>query len=61
MNHTFFVDDDTLVSAGGRRGEPKIEVFLWRAPSMAEIDAAEAKDQPSSDFGGQGKTEGKQP
>jgi hypothetical protein len=33
----------------------------WSAPSLEEIAAAEAKDPPSSDFGGQGKTEIKQP
>jgi hypothetical protein len=33
----------------------------WSAPSWEEIAAAEAKDPPSSDFGGQGKTETKQP
>ena len=33
----------------------------WSAPSWEEIAAAEAKDPPSSDFGGQGKTESKQP
>src|SRR5262245_27543472 len=33
----------------------------WSAPSWEEIAAAEAKDPPSSDFGGQGKTEIKQP
>ena len=34
----------------------------WSAPSWEEIEAAEAKDPPSSDFGGQqGKTELKQP
>jgi WD40 repeat protein/tRNA A-37 threonylcarbamoyl transferase component Bud32 len=33
----------------------------WSAPSWEEIAAAEAKDPPSSDFGGQGKTEVKQP
>jgi WD40 repeat protein len=33
----------------------------WRAPSWEEIAAAEAKDPPSSDFGGQGKAESKKP
>jgi hypothetical protein len=33
----------------------------WSAPSWEEIAAAEVKDPPSSDFGGQGKTEIKQP
>jgi WD40 repeat protein len=34
---------------------------VWSAPSWEEIAAAEAKDPPSSDFGGQGKTEIKKP
>jgi hypothetical protein len=33
----------------------------WSAPSWEEIAAAEAKDPPSSDFGGQRKTESKKP
>ena len=33
----------------------------WSAPSWEEIAAAEAKDPPLSDFGGQGKTESKKP
>jgi WD40 repeat protein len=33
----------------------------WSAPSWEEIAAQEAKDSPSSDPGGQGKTESKQP
>jgi serine/threonine protein kinase/WD40 repeat protein len=33
----------------------------WSAPSWEEIAAVEAKDLPSSDFGGQGKTEIKHP
>jgi serine/threonine protein kinase/WD40 repeat protein len=33
----------------------------WSAPSWEEIAEAEAKDPPSSDFGGQRKTESKQP
>ena len=33
----------------------------WRAPSWEEIAAAEAKDPPSPGYGGQGKTEIKQP
>jgi hypothetical protein len=33
----------------------------WSAPSWEEIAAAEARDPPSSDFGGQGKMESKQP
>jgi hypothetical protein len=33
----------------------------WSAPSWEEIAAAEAKDPPSSDFRGHGKTESKQP
>ena len=33
----------------------------WRAPSWEEIAAAEAKDPPAPGFGGQGKTEIKQP
>jgi WD40 repeat protein len=33
----------------------------WRAPSWEEIAAAEAKDPPLSDFGGQTKMESKQP
>jgi serine/threonine protein kinase/WD40 repeat protein len=33
----------------------------WSAPSWEEIAAAEAKDPPPSDFGGQGTTEVKQP
>jgi WD40 repeat protein/serine/threonine protein kinase len=36
-------------------------LYLWRAPSWAEINAAEAKDPPSPGYGGQGKTEVKQP
>ena len=34
---------------------------LWRAPSFEEIAATEAKDPPAPGFGGQGKTESKQP
>jgi hypothetical protein len=34
---------------------------VWSAPSLEEIEAAEAKDSPSSDVGGQAKTESKQP
>jgi WD40 repeat protein len=34
---------------------------VWRAPSWAEINAVEAKDPPSLGYGGQGKTEIKQP
>ena len=33
----------------------------WTAPSWEEIKAAEARDPPSSDFGGRGKTEIRQP
>ena len=33
----------------------------WRAPSWEEIAAAEAKDPPAPGYGGQGKTESKQP
>jgi hypothetical protein len=33
----------------------------WRAPSWEEIAAAEAKDPPAPGYGGQGKTEIKQP
>jgi len=33
----------------------------WIAPSLEEIEAAEAKDPPSSDFSGTGKTEVKNP
>jgi WD40 repeat protein/cell division protein FtsL len=36
-------------------------LYLWRAPSWAEITAAEAKDPPSPGYGGQGKAEIKQP
>jgi WD40 repeat protein len=34
---------------------------LWRAPSWAEINAAEAQDPPSQGYGGQGKAESEQP
>ena len=34
---------------------------LWRAPSWADINAAEAKDPTSPGYGGQGKAETKQP
>jgi WD40 repeat protein/serine/threonine protein kinase len=36
-------------------------LYLWRAPSWAEINAAEAKDPHSPGYGGQGKAEIKQP
>jgi len=36
-------------------------LHVWRAPSWAEITAAEAKDPPSPGYGGQGKAEIKQP
>jgi WD40 repeat protein len=36
-------------------------VHLWRAPSWAEIEAAEAKGPPSPGSGGQEKVETKQP
>jgi hypothetical protein len=37
------------------------DLYLWRAPSWAEIGAAEAKDRPSPGYGGQGNVEIKQP
>jgi eukaryotic-like serine/threonine-protein kinase len=36
-------------------------LYIWRAPSWAEINAAEAQDPPSPGYGGQGKAEVKQP
>jgi WD40 repeat protein len=36
-------------------------LYLWRAPSWADIESAEAKDPPSPGYGGQGKAETKQP
>jgi len=55
FNPVYFKDADTLV---GRAIDGE---YLWRAPSWEEIAAAEAKDPPSSNFGGQGNAESKKP
>jgi WD40 repeat protein len=52
-----FSPDGSTVFAIENEGK----VYFWRAPSWEEIAATEAKDPPSSDFGGQGKAERKQP
>jgi hypothetical protein len=52
-----FSPDGSTVFAIENEGK----AYFWRAPSWEEIAAAEAKDPPWSDFGGQGKAENKHP
>jgi WD40 repeat protein len=44
IRHTVFVDEDTLLTAGGTSG-PRTELFLWHAPSVAEVAAAETDEK----------------
>jgi WD40 repeat protein/serine/threonine protein kinase len=55
LDISFSPDDNTVV------WENTTTLYLWRAPSWAEINAAEAKDPPSPGYGATGKMEGQQP
>jgi WD40 repeat protein len=58
----FSPDGNVLVGGGfGGSTQAPSTLHFWRAPSWAEIEQAEAKDPPTSDFGEPWKAEGKQP
>ncbi len=57
----FLQDGNTFSGVEVNPETQTVDARLWRAPSWAEINAAEAKEPPSSDFGGPGKTESTQP
>jgi WD40 repeat protein len=59
VNSIAFAESGNSVIVGSTRRTGSWQ--MWRAPSWEVIHAAEAKDPPSSDFGGQGKAEIKQP
>jgi len=57
FNTTAFSPDGTALGTMSNEGILQV----WQAPSWAEINAAEAKDPPRSDFGGQAKAQSRQP
>jgi len=60
LGQEFLSDGNTIAGFEANFETQAVDVRLWRAPSWAEINAAEAKDPPSPGYGGQGKAESKQ-
>ncbi len=57
----FLQDGNTFAGAEVNPETQAVDICLWRAPTWAEINAAEAKDPPSLGYGAIGKAEGKRP